>query len=87
MSKETLSILELSNRLDDLHTDLSIAEETVNAIESSLLEKILSADQVIWALIGVRRSIEQAAKETAELNNATMGIFSTLREVVERSEL
>lgn len=84
--REPSSIYDLSDRLDDLHSDLSIIEETVNAIESSLSEGILDAKHVIWALIGVRRNVEKSIEDVNVLSSATMRIYSTFKEGVVGSD-
>lgn len=80
--KEPTSIYDLYDRLDNLHADLSIIEETVNTIESALSEEILDAKNVIWALIGVRRNVEKSVEEAEMLSSAAMEIYATFKECV-----
>lgn len=50
MSKEnTVSLWEISDRLENLHSDLSIAGQTLTAIEAGLSEGHLDGENIIWA--------------------------------------
>lgn len=75
-----MKISEMQDELQELQNDLSIILETVNAVESSLLENVLKPAQVGWALTGAVRSLEKAVNDTETLINETI----KMRAVVEK---
>lgn len=76
-----MKISEMQDELQNLQNDLSIVLETVNAVQSSLLENILKPDQVGWALTGAVRSLEKAVNDTETLISETIRLQSVLNQL------
>lgn len=62
-----MKLTELEDRLEDLQGNLLINYEMANTIELSLDEGIINEKQILWAMIGLVRNAENAAKEVGNL--------------------
>lgn len=76
-----MKIYEMQERLEELQGELSIISETANAIESSLNEGILRADQIGWALIGIIRNIDKSIKDVEMLIDGSLEARKTLEKL------
>ena len=62
-----MTIDEMQNGLEAVQNELHIISETANAVQASLSEGVIPAEKMSWALIGIIRSVDNAAKDAGVL--------------------
>lgn len=77
-----MKLTELEDRLEDLQGNLLINYETARAIETSLSSGMIDEKQIIWAIIGIERNAEEAAKEVGTLIQETINMKKRMEYIV-----
>lgn len=73
-----MTISEIQDGLEAVQNELMIISETTTAVEASLAEEILSPDKLMWALVGIIRSIDKAVQDVGALVNGAIEVRGVL---------
>lgn len=71
-------LYELQSSVEKLENDLLIIYETSNAIETSLDSEMVTAKDMVWALIGIVRSIDNAVKDANKIVQSVIDMRKVL---------
>lgn len=73
--------MNIQDKLEALQNNLLTTSENANAIGASLSERILTTDQVGFALAGITRDVTQAAQDVEILINEVIEVREALEKL------